>query len=248
GANSSAQLSGTFTANRTVTFPDANSSTVQPSSAPTNQFATGISATGVISYSQPSAANLSNGVTGSGPILFQTSPTINSHILSTPSLGAAIASSISGLSGSFAPNTPGGTDIGTALLPFNHLWLGAAATNNYEFIAPSATGARTVTLAADSNSVTVVAGSAPANQFFNSLSSAGVLGSAQPVLNGIGNPASNASFAFGTNTLSITFGNISSGPSELHTLGQRTGSPSVNQVSYVDAAGNTNTGALLNIN
>src|SRR5262249_47643790 len=40
----------------------------------------------------------------------------------------------------------------------------------------------------------------------------------------------------------------SSGPSELHTLGQLTGSPSVNQVSYVDAAGNTNTGALLNIN
>jgi hypothetical protein len=47
------------------------------------------------------------------------------------------------------------------------------------------------TLAADANSVTVVPASAPANQFFNSMSSGGVLSSAQPLLNGIGNPAGN---------------------------------------------------------
>src|SRR5215472_1083953 len=248
GPNSSAQLSGTFSANRTVTFPDANSVTVQSSTAPANQFANGISSSGVVSYAQPAAANLSNGVTGSGPVVLQTGATINSPSLTAPNLGVATATSISGLTGALTPNAPGGTDVGSAALPFGHLWLGGTATNNYQFIGPAATGPRTVTVAADSNSVTVVAASAPANQFFNSLSAGGVLGSAQPVLNGIGSPTGNATFAFGTNSLSVTFGNISGSPSELHTLGQLSGSPSVSQVSYSDVTGNTNTGALVSIN
>jgi hypothetical protein len=191
-ANSSAQLTGSFTGNRTVTLPDANSVTVQPSSAAANQFATGVSSAGVVSYGQASAGSLSNGVTGSGLIVLQTSPTINSPTLTTPSLGAATATSISGLTGGVTPSSAGGTDIGSAVLPFGHLWLGSAATNNYQFIAPAATGARTVTVAADANSVTVVSVSAPANQFFNSLSSAGVLGSAQISFTNLAGTISNA--------------------------------------------------------
>lgn len=44
---------------RVINIPDADSTTVQSSSAGTNQFATGISAQGVVSYAQPSFPNLS---------------------------------------------------------------------------------------------------------------------------------------------------------------------------------------------
>lgn len=47
----------TLTSSRTFTLPDANSNPVQPSSAPTNQFANGISGAGVIQYAQPTFAN-----------------------------------------------------------------------------------------------------------------------------------------------------------------------------------------------
>lgn len=42
-----------LTASRTVTLPDANSNTVIPANAPTNQFVTGISNGGVIAFAQP---------------------------------------------------------------------------------------------------------------------------------------------------------------------------------------------------
>ncbi len=44
---------------RTVNVPNANSTTVQASAAGSNQFATGVSAQGVVSYAQPSFSNLS---------------------------------------------------------------------------------------------------------------------------------------------------------------------------------------------
>ena len=50
---------------RTLNVPNANSTTVQASSAGSNQFATGVSAQGVVSYAQPSFSNLS-GSLGSG--------------------------------------------------------------------------------------------------------------------------------------------------------------------------------------
>lgn len=48
---------------RTVNIPDANSTTVQSSTAPSNQFASSISAQGVVGYSQPSFNNLSGSAT-----------------------------------------------------------------------------------------------------------------------------------------------------------------------------------------
>src|SRR6185437_4914305 len=47
---------------RAFSFPDANSNPVQPSTAPLNQFATGISSSGVISYAQPSFGTLSGAI------------------------------------------------------------------------------------------------------------------------------------------------------------------------------------------
>jgi hypothetical protein len=46
------------TAPRTITIPDANSATVVPSTAPSNQFATALSGGGIISYAQPLFSNL----------------------------------------------------------------------------------------------------------------------------------------------------------------------------------------------
>jgi hypothetical protein len=48
---------------RTVNIPNANSTTVQASTASSNQFATSISAQGVVGYSQPSFSNLSGTAT-----------------------------------------------------------------------------------------------------------------------------------------------------------------------------------------
>jgi hypothetical protein len=48
---------------RTINVPNANSTTVQSSSAGANQFATGISAQGVLSYAQPTFGNLSGSAT-----------------------------------------------------------------------------------------------------------------------------------------------------------------------------------------
>jgi Chaperone of endosialidase len=56
-----------------------------------NQFLTSLGTNGIFTSAQPSAANLSNGVTGTGAVVLATSPT-----LVTPTLGAAIATSVNG--------------------------------------------------------------------------------------------------------------------------------------------------------
>ncbi len=48
---------------RTVNIPNTNSTTIQASSAGANQFATGVSAQGVVSYAQPAFSNLSGSLT-----------------------------------------------------------------------------------------------------------------------------------------------------------------------------------------
>lgn len=59
------------------------------SAAVTNQFLTGIDTAGNVIRAQPAASDLSNGVTGSGAVVLQTSPS-----LTTPTLGVASATSI----------------------------------------------------------------------------------------------------------------------------------------------------------
>lgn len=48
---------------RIVNIPDANSTTIQPSTAPSNQFASSISSQGIVGYSQPAFSNLSGSAT-----------------------------------------------------------------------------------------------------------------------------------------------------------------------------------------
>lgn len=61
--NNTVLASTTLTAQRTCTFPNANSNPVVPSTAGANQFANGISSGGVISYAQPAFSNLSGNAT-----------------------------------------------------------------------------------------------------------------------------------------------------------------------------------------
>src|SRR5581483_7561108 len=68
---------------RTITMPNADAVLVQPNSATTNNFVTGITSQGVVTKSQPSASNLTNGVTGSGQVVLATSPTVNDPTVHT---------------------------------------------------------------------------------------------------------------------------------------------------------------------
>lgn len=67
----------------------AVSNTVVPGSAPAHQWVTGITAAGALQFAQPSASDLSDGVTGTGAVVRATSPT-----LTTPTLGVATATTV----------------------------------------------------------------------------------------------------------------------------------------------------------
>lgn len=107
-----------FDANSTVGWSSADP--VMVSSVPQGSFDTGFSrvSAGVIAAGNGTQGNFS---------------------------GTLNLASIQGLTGAFTPNVAGGTDIGSASLPFANLWVGAAGTNNIK-ITGTATGARTFTL------------------------------------------------------------------------------------------------------
>ena len=62
----------------------------------------------------------------------------------TQTFAAIVATQLSGLTSPVTPNAVGGTTVGSAALPFNSVYLGAAATNNFK-LTGTATAARTVT-------------------------------------------------------------------------------------------------------
>lgn len=66
--------------NRGVVVADANSVTVVPVAVTSNNFLTGISGAGVVSKAQPSAANLSNGTTGTGLVVLDNAPALSSSL------------------------------------------------------------------------------------------------------------------------------------------------------------------------
>jgi hypothetical protein len=99
---------------------------VQSYAAVSNQFLTQISTSGVVTSAQPSAANLSNGVTGSGAVVLATSPALTTPNLGTPSAvtltngtGLPVSTGISGL----------GTGIATFLATPSSANLAAAVTD-----------------------------------------------------------------------------------------------------------------------
>ncbi len=77
-------ISGNVT--RTITVPNANSTYVVPDTGATHNFLTAISAAGAISKAQPGAADLSDGLSGSGHVVMDTAPTVSS-----PTINAAVS-------------------------------------------------------------------------------------------------------------------------------------------------------------
>lgn len=98
GPTSGSPATATFRSLVGADLPNPSASTlggVQSYAAVSNQFLTSISTSGAPASAQPSAANLSNGTTGSGAVVLATGATITSPSLVTPSLGVATATSIS---------------------------------------------------------------------------------------------------------------------------------------------------------
>lgn len=110
-------------------LPDPTSSTkggVYSYAAVSNEFLTQIGTDGSVVSAQPSASNLSNGVTGSGAVVLETSPTLVTPDIGTPSAGVLtnatglpVSTGISGL----------GTGIATFLATPSSANLAAAVTD-----------------------------------------------------------------------------------------------------------------------
>jgi hypothetical protein len=88
-ATNNIKVTGTATAARTLTIPDADTITVQPFGGVAHQFVTSIQTTGQVLSARVQASDLQDGTTGSGLVVLATSPA-----LVTPTLGVASATSI----------------------------------------------------------------------------------------------------------------------------------------------------------
>jgi hypothetical protein len=199
---------------RAVTVPDAASTLVVADTGASNKFLTAISASGAISKAQPSASNLSDGVSGSGAVVLANSPS-----LTTPNVGAATATSINGLTAAVTPNVAGGTDIGSTALPFANLYVGGAATNNNKITSAATAAARTFTLP-DANSNSVIPDTGASNNFLTAISSGGVISKAQPAFSNISGTATASQGGTGvSNSSTITLGGAISTANSLTTSG-----------------------------
>lgn len=173
-ATNNTQITGTTTAARVLTLPDANSNSVVPSSAVADQFLTGIGSTGVITRAQPSFSNIS-GVATSGQIPNNTAYIDVGNSWSTHQV----------------PSVAGTVNLGSVSLPWQFMYVGGAATNNTKIQSTTLTAARIFTLPdADSNSVIPDTGAS--DNFLTGITSGGVITKAQPSFSNISGSATTA--------------------------------------------------------
>lgn len=158
-----------LTAPRTVTFPDADSNTVQPSTAPSGQFATAISAAGVISYAAVTAANITS----------TKDLTVGNSIQVTAGTGVGATLVDVTIDTIQDIRTTASPSFASLALTNNTNQLVLGTTNTYTITMAALTASRTLTLP-DANSVTVISSTAPANQFATGITTGGVITYAQP--------------------------------------------------------------------
>ncbi len=143
GAVPTTRLSGTITA---AQLPNPSASTlggVQSFAAVSHQWLNSISTSGVPAASQPAAADLSNGTTGSGAVVLATSPS-----LTTPNIGAATGSLHTFVNQAAPANPSAGTvviygDSGTGNLTCRNSAGGSCLPSVPPFVSGSANPAAT---------------------------------------------------------------------------------------------------------
>jgi hypothetical protein len=175
---------------RTVNFPDANTTTVQSSSAGANQFATAISAQGVVSYaaavtaSSAPANQFATAISAAGALTYA-QPAF-SNISGTATAGQLPATLV---------YTGQANTFGAFLQTFQ-------AGANFDLVDPTdttkiaqfvlsniATGTTRSVNVPNANSTTVQSASAGANQFATAISAQGVLSFAQPAFSNLSGTA-----------------------------------------------------------
>jgi hypothetical protein len=149
-------LAATIGANTTGNATTATALASAPSQCGANNFSTGVAASGNANCAQPSAANLSNGTTGSGAAVLATSPA-----LVTPNLGTPSAINLANATGAptWNQSTTGNAATATALAAApsqcgaNNFSMGVAASGSANCAQPGFSNL----------SGTAVAGQIPAN-------------------------------------------------------------------------------------
>ena len=106
GTIPTARLSGTFSGSQLPTPTATTLGGVESFAAVSHQWINSISTLGVPAASQPAAADLSNGTTGSGAVVLATSPT-----LTTPNIGAATGSLHTFVNQTAPANPPAGNIV-----------------------------------------------------------------------------------------------------------------------------------------
>ena len=192
---------------KTVTFPNADSNTVQPDTGAANNFLTAISAAGVISKAQPAFTNLSGSATASqvpnleslnGTLDVASGGTGTGSTLTGLIRGSATAFTAAELSGD--ATTSGSNAVTVVNLPDGVTQAGHLLATN--IAAPVSPAAGKVKLFADSTDLrfhdknaagtvatTVVADAGAANNFLTAISAAVVISKAQPAFTNISGTA-----------------------------------------------------------
>ena len=98
--------------------------TAVASTAGANQFMTAMSAAGVFTYTQPSAANLSNGVTGSGAVVLATSPSVSSLTVTSSFTATGLVTFADMASAAIATTSQWWSNTASLLMTTDQIWAG----------------------------------------------------------------------------------------------------------------------------
>lgn len=230
-----------LTDNRTVNFPDANSTTVVPDTGASNNFLTAISSSGAISKAQPSFSNLS-GTASSGQL--------PSNVAYTDSANSFTASQ--------TPNAVNSIDLGSSTKWWRYAYLGDSASYYTQLNTAALTANRTVNFP-DADSTTVQPSSAVSNQFVTGIGADGVISRAQPSSSNLSdgpflsNPMTTLGdliYGGASGTPTRRAGNTTTTPQFLKSLGSGgvATAPAWAQVDFSDLSGTSNVPSLSSSN
>ena len=198
GPASGAAASPSFRALVAADLPNPQASAkggVYSYTAVSNQFLTSIGTDGSVVSAQPSASNLSNGVTGSGAVVLATSPTLVTPVLGTPTSGTL--TNCTGL-----PVSTGVSGLGAGVATF----LATPSSANLAAAVTDETGSGSLVFATSPTLVTPTLGVATATSINKLAITAPATAATLTVADGKTLTASNTLTLSGTDASSVAFG------------------------------------------